>query len=432
MTDVNLRCSVNLRCGIIEDKYKMNTPINPYRPAAGHQPPYLAGRNKEKEEFQKLLEQEIVIKNLIISGLRGSGKTVLLSHIKPAAEEAGWLWTGEDLTEQASISEEGIAVRIMADLATLLSSIFGTKTASIGFINEENKKHKPNVQYDQLINIFNEAPGLVSDKLKAVLRFVGKAVKNTSFKGIVFAYDEAQNMRDHAQKEQYPLSLLLDVFQSLQRQPDNLPFILVLTGLPTLFPKLIETRTYSERMFSTIFLDKLSPEESRKAITKPVEKIKEILFDDKTIEEIIKLADGYPYFIQFICKEVFDVLSVRARAFSVIGEFAPIPFEAILQKLDQDFFASRWQRISENQKDFLGVIAQIPNCQNGFTVAQIVRLAEKNQTKKYSSSSATQFLNRLIELGFIYKTKRGQYRFAVPMLAEFIRRQTETKNGLGL
>jgi deoxyribodipyrimidine photolyase len=89
-------------------------------------------------------------------------------------------------------------------------------------------------------------------------------------RGIIFAYDEAQNLADHAAKDQYPLSLLLDVFQSLQRK--GIRFMLVLTGLPTLFPKLVEAKTYTERMFHTIFLDPLNEEQIKDAIFKPIQK----------------------------------------------------------------------------------------------------------------------------------------------------------------
>ena len=125
-------------------------------------------------------------------------------------------------------------------------------------------------------------------------------------RGIIFAYDEAQNLSDHAEKEEYPLSLLLDVFQSIQRQ--GIPYMLVLVGLPTLFPKLVEARTYSERMFHVVFLDKLNREDCRDAIIKPIEDQNcPIRFTDDSVEMIGDLSDGYPYFIQFICREVYDV-----------------------------------------------------------------------------------------------------------------------------
>src|SRR6266576_2764693 len=84
---------------------------NPFRPGAGHMPPYLAGRQKEKEEFLRLLEQNAIFENLVLTGLRGVGKTVLLDTFKPLAIQTGWLWVGTDLSESASISEARISIR---------------------------------------------------------------------------------------------------------------------------------------------------------------------------------------------------------------------------------------------------------------------------------------------------------------------------------
>src|SRR5207249_10286008 len=112
-------------------------------------------------------------------------------------------------------------------------------------------------------------PGLPHDKVKAILETVWASMPPQHRRGLIFAYDEAQNLADHREKEQYPLSLLLDLFQSIQKK--DIPFMLVLTGLPTLFPKLVEARTFAERMFRVIFVDKLDEEESRDAILKPTE-----------------------------------------------------------------------------------------------------------------------------------------------------------------
>ncbi len=83
---------------------------NPFRPGAGHMPPYLAGRSPEKRAFMKLLEQDVVLENAVLTGLRGVGKTVLLDTLKPLAISAGWLWVGTDLSESTSISEERLAI----------------------------------------------------------------------------------------------------------------------------------------------------------------------------------------------------------------------------------------------------------------------------------------------------------------------------------
>src|SRR5258708_7011754 len=85
-------------------------------------PPYLAGREGEYAEFDRLLQQDEILENLVLTGLRGVGKTVLLETFKPRALRAGWLWASADLSESASISEPALAERLLADLALITSS----------------------------------------------------------------------------------------------------------------------------------------------------------------------------------------------------------------------------------------------------------------------------------------------------------------------
>lgn len=401
---------------------------NPFMPGAGHMPPYLAGRSSEQEEFKRLLGQTVITQNLILSGLRGVGKTVLLGHLKPIAQQAGWLWTGDEFSEQTALNEDRIVVRLITDLSLLLGSIF-LKTQielPMGFTGKPTAKHRP-LGYQDLQKIYDDTPGLSADKLKSVLRYVGKMIAPTKVKGIVFAYDEAQNLADHAQKEQYPLSLLLDVFQSIQKNPGGHPFMLVLTGLPTLFTRLTEARTYSERMFHTLMLERLSDQESRDAITVPIQQERcPVKFTPEAINVIVKLSGGYPFFIQYICREAFDIYMARLSS-----EKTPvIPIAEILQKLDQNFFSKRWDLVSDPQRVFLRVVAQLPNCEGEFTAQEIIRVSGDVLDKKFSSSSVAQYLNRLSDKGLIYRNRFGRYQFAVPMLSEFIKRQTEKEVNL--
>lgn len=401
---------------------------NPFMPGAGHMPPYLAGRSSEQEEFRRLLGQTVIAENLILSGLRGVGKTVLLGHLKPIAQQAGWLWTGDEFSEQTSLSEERIVVRLITDLSLLLGSIFLKTQVELpmGFTSKPTAKQRP-LGYDDLQKIYDDTPGMVADKLKSVLRYVGKMITPTKVKGIVFAYDEAQNLADHAQKEQYPLSLLLDVFQSIQKHPGGYPFMLVLTGLPTLFTRLTEARTYSERMFHTLMLDRLSEEESRDAITVPIQQERcPVKFTPEAIDIIAKISGGYPFFIQYICREAFDIYMARLIA----KEPPVIPVSHILQKLDQNFFSKRWDLVSDPQRIFLKVVAQLPTCEGEFTAQDIIRISKDVLDKKYSSSSVAQYLNRLSDKGLIYRNRFGRYQFAVPMLSGFIKRQTEKEVNL--
>ena len=397
--------------------------INPYRPGAGHMPPYLAGRIEEKREFERILEQETVLENMILTGLRGVGKTVFLETLKPLAISSGWRWVGTDLSESASLTEEHIAVRLLADLSTLTSSVVVSKETNhnLGFSGSETERNVT-MDYDYLTGVFAKTPGLVSDKLKAVLEHVWSFLKNEGqSKGVIFTYDEAQNLADHADKDQYPLSVLLDVFQSIQKK--NIPFMLLLTGLPTLFPKLVDARTFAERMFHVVTLGRLTDAESEKAIRKPV-KNAPISFTEDSVSLIIKTAKGYPYFIQFICRETYDVF---IQQHSEIGSSSSVPMPSILAKLDADFFDGRWSRATDRQRELLRVVSTLENCNEEFSVQEISEKSKEVIEKPFSSSHVNQMLASLIKVGLIYKNRFGRYSFAVPLMGEFIRRQYTTE-----
>ena len=239
------------------------------------------------------------------------------------------------------------------------------------------------------------------------------------FKGIVFAYDEAQTMSDHTEKEQYPLSLLLDVFQSIQKK--GIPFLLVLVGLPTLFSKLVDTRTFSERMFEIINLAKLGESDSREAITEPLKKKGcPINFPMRLVTLIVETSGGYPYFIQFICRELYDVFIQKID----MGEELIVPITEIIRKLDKDFFAGRWGKATDRQRVLLSVIAHLDSCDDEFTLQEIVTEAKKLENP-FSSSHVNQLLARLTDAGLVYKNRHGRYSFAVPLLGASITRQMQ-------
>ncbi len=396
---------------------------NPFRPGAGHKPPYLAGREFEKKEFSKLLSQDIILENVVITGLRGVGKTVLLDSLKPVAIKDNWLWIGTDMSESSSISEENMAIRLCADLSIITSSIVIERRTiqNIGF-NAEVESVDQRLDYARLKQIYDTSPGLALDKLKKVIEVAWAVIKASSetVKGIIFAYDEAQNLSDQAKKEEFPLSLLLDSFQSLQKQ--NVPAMLVLTGLPTLFPKLVESRTYSERMFRVLFLDSLSDSESTEAILKPIDSANcEVVLSPTSVETIVDMSGGYPYFIQFICKEVYDAFIQCADN----DEEMRVPVQEIEQKLDADFFAGRWSKATDRQRELLSVISSLDNCDNEFTVQEITERSKSADSKAFSGSQTNQMLKALSDQGLIFRNRHGKYSFAVPLLGRFIQRQSE-------
>jgi hypothetical protein len=380
-------------------------------------PPYLAGREQEKQEFARLLDQDPILENVVLTGLRGVGKTVLLETLKPMAIERGWLWVGTDLSEAASVTEQSLAIRLLADLSVVTSGmVIGTK-GKLGFGHDGESIQT--MDFDYLTGLYNATPGLAADKLKAILEAAATIMARDKRRGLVFAYDEAQNLMDTADRDEYPLSLLLDVFQSIQRK--GIPFLLVLTGLPTLFPKLVEARTFSERMFRVITLDKLGEEDSREAILKPIEDVKcPVRFSDDSVETIVVESGGYPYFIQFMCREVFDVWIQQLST----NETPSVPVHAITRKLDTDFFAGRWAKATDRQRELLYVIAMLEKpAEAEFTVQDVAAKSNEVLTKPFGASHINQMLVLLGEAGLIYKNRHGRYSFAVPLFDQFIRRQ---------
>lgn len=400
----------------------MNQPEfkNPYRPGAGHMPLHLAGRKREYEEFDRLLEQDRILENLVLTGLRGVGKTVLLETFKPRALESGWLWASADLSESASISENALAERLLADLALITSSATVPAPGSprVGFASSAEVDVP--LSHEILVGVYRETPGLTADKIKATLEFAWEHLRDREQNRVIFAYDEAQNLSDHAGKEQFPLSVLLDVFQSIQSK--GVPFMLVLTGLPTLFSKLVDARTYAERMFRVMTLTRLNDDESREAILRPIEAAEcPLRLSPASVKRIIHESAGYPYFIQFIGREVYDVF-IRQHADE---EQRVVPVEAIQRKLDADFFAGRWARITDRQRELLWVVAHLERPDEEFTISELTAVSKSLLSKPFSASHANQMLASLAEKGMIYKNRLGKYSFAVPFLGRFILRTYE-------
>ncbi len=390
--------------------------VNPFRPGAGHKPPYLAGRKREIRDFKRLLEQDVVLENMVLTGLRGVGKTVLLDELKPHAMEAGWLWVGTDLSESTSLSEQNICTRMLADLSLVTSSVIiqTEEKNKIGF--GEPTKVQQHFDFETMVGIFASTPGLTSDKLKNVLETAWRILKPCGIKGVVFAYDEAQNMKDHASKDEYPLSLMLDVFQSIQKK--GIPFMLLMTGLPTLFPKLVETRTFTERMFHVVFLDCLNESESRDAIINPVRKLpQQTQMNEESVELVVNASGGYPYFLQFICREIYDVFLRHA------GKEVSVPIADVNRKLDTDFFSGRWAKASDRQRELMTIIAHLPNCDTEFTIQATAKKSREMLAKPFSNNQISSMFVKLGESGLVYKNRHGKYSFAVPMLGEFILRQ---------
>lgn len=397
---------------------------NPYRPGAAHPPPYLAGRETEQREFERLLQQAPILQNILLTGVRGIGKTVLMREaLRKSAVESGWLWVDSNISEAVSASENHLVQRILTDLNTYSADwpYASTERYPLGFTGTPESQTIL-FDYSTMMALYEQTPGLTSDKLKRVLLIAWELLKQNmpTKKGIIFAWDEAQHLTDRRANDQYPLGVLLDVFSSLQHQ--DAPFILVLAGLPTLFPNLVASRTYAERMFRVMTLANLNHDDSRNAIEKPLSK------ESKSIQKIFRalgdtiydITKGYPYFIQFWCRELYDYIT--GVQLNMEGKDKNI-VTRITHKLDVDFFEARWSRLTDRQRDLLIIIANLDNSDDEFTVQEIVDRS-KQTAQAFSSSHVNQMLGTLFTKGIVFKTRHGKYVLSIPLFAQYIRRHT--------
>ncbi len=390
---------------------------NPFRPGAGHQPPVLGGRQDELEFFRRSLRQKVITENVLITGLRGFGKTVLMEHLKSAAREHYWLWAGVDLSESSSLTEERLALRILTDVASALArtaqseeSDRANSAAGNELAISQNEKHAE--VFDQLKSVYERAPGLPSDKLKAALSTALSIVAKSRMSGLAFMYDEAQCLSDHAEDDQFPMSMLIETIAALQKQDGVAPCILVLSGLPSVHDALTETRTYTERMFRVLRLERLTRTETASAIVSPLSKLSPPLHPSKgVIAKAIDLSGGYPYLIQFFGKELVDGL-LKNGGFLSEQDF---PEPDVIDRLDAGLFGARWNKTTDKQREFLRFVAMRPNDDlPDFSASEISHISH------FTNGQASQLLHALTDKGLVYRSRHGRYAFTVPMSEKMI------------
>lgn len=166
----------------------------------------------------------------------------------------------------------------------------------------------------------------------------------------------------------------------------------------------------------------MSRRDTAEAILRPLEEGSSCAagFTESAIDSIYDFTLGYPYFVQYVCREVFDVWMQNAASGEQLRE---IPLPEITRKLDSDFFAGRWARATDRQRDLLGVVARLETSATEFTAQEIVAKSKDVLVKPFTPSHVNQLLAALCDAGLVYKNRWGKYSLAVPLLDGFIRRQ---------
>lgn len=150
-------------------------------------------------------------------------------------------------------------------------------------------------------------------------------------------------------------------------------------------------------------------------------------FTPSSVDTIIRVSSGNPYFIQFICREAYDFF----KAYRDSNTQAPaIPVDTLVRKLDANFFTGRWSLVPDRQREMLLCIAVLENPDDEFTVNQIAeashKAAPKYSIKRFKAGDVSTMIPKLINTGLVYKNRHGKYLLAVPLFHAFIKRQFES------
>ena len=388
--------------------------INPFKPGNGIEPPYLAGRDEELRWFEKSLDTALVLpRNLVISGLRGTGKTVLLKEFGRLCKKKKWLFVQREFDERYC-NEQEFTSALLIDIVSKARGmpIKGKKLTKqkIGFIVTEEIPENE----DLLSHLLSQYSGLLIDRLESILRDLYSTFAESGFRGLVFMYDEFHTIRDKKIPGNFPLSTLLETFGHLQSK--GCRYYLVLSGLPSLFSNLIEAKTYSERMFSVKELSSLSKEATINGIIKPLNLVSRT-FDSDLIDKLVEETSGYPYFIQFYGYYLVDMIEKSHITIRDFQKVCPL----LLRELDNSFFAGRFARASDSERNILIAMSRI----SGVSTTAKIHQEIKNTKLKMTYDSLRMSLKRLEEKNLIYKKGRGIYDFTLPLFGKFILRWTE-------
>ncbi|HEX6485864.1 MAG TPA: ATP-binding protein [Nocardioidaceae bacterium] len=393
---------------------------NPYAPGAGQRPPELAGRDRELRQFEVTLERVAAgrpERSMVLSGLRGVGKTVLLNALRSLAVKRAW-GTGKiearpeqtlrlPLAQAVHAAVREVAhrhrdpERVDAVAGVLKSFALRTRLddrkgvrwqpASIGaeVPAAKGRADSGDLELD-LIELFTDVADLAGD--------LGV--------GIAIFIDE---MQDIAPTE---LAALCGAVHEISQQ--GAPLVVVGAGLPHLPVALSASKSYAERLFRYVVVDRLPREMADRALLVPAG-TEDVDYEGDALDELYLLTDGYPYFVQAYGKVTWDVAVESPIKISDVHEASP---EAE-RELAVGFFGARYDRATPAERDYMRAMAELgaDSKDEAVTTAQV---AETLGRKPQSLSPAR---DGLIKKGLVYSSERGTVAFTVPHFGKFLRAQ---------
>jgi hypothetical protein len=386
---------------------------NPYAPGAGQRPPELAGRDREISQFEVVLERVArgrPERSMVLTGLRGVGKTVLLNSFRSMAMQRLWGTGKLEARPDQSIrrpvaSALHMAVRELAprhrapdrvdhflgvlkafaakDSRTAKGSTWGQLGIDVPAVR--GRADSGDLEVD-LTELFADAASVAADLGVGVALFV----------------DEMQDVPSA------DVSALCAACHELSQSGG--PLIVVGAGLPHLPSVLSASKSYSERLFRYVAIDRLDRESADIALLAPARR-EGADFEWAALDALYAAADGYPYFVQAYGKATWDVAAsspVTAHDVSVAGPIAA-------GELAIGFFGSRYERATPAEREYMRAMALL-----GDEPVPTAQVAEELGRKPASVSPAR---DNLIKKGLIYSSERGLIAFTVPHFGRFLRAQ---------
>ncbi len=389
-------------------------------------PLYLADRQLSTARFKRYLDNyPEVSTNVRITGLRGVGKSVLLKEYKTLALAKEWVVINRDMSPRL-VKESDFAQAFTFDIESAANSLSKyIKAKSLVTDTIEAARNILSLEYEGVkmsaAGKREKQPQLLEDAAQKGLCELGKLAAKTN-KGVVFLYDEAQNISDQKHKHQFSLSALLSAF--VKAQDEGYPVMLVMCGLPAVRENLQSARSHSERLFKAEELGHLSLEnnigqttsEAVLALTKPAEQTG-IDFDLSTAEQIVTDVGGYPYFIQKYGEALWDV--AHGMNVNIIDNTLYKSVARLIQSdLDKEFYEGRFNEPAVAEQDTLLAAGSL-----GKEEFRIADLILKMSPYDKSAKGVGKSIEKLLAENLIFRVRVGLYAYTAPRFGDFLRRK---------
>ena len=389
---------------------------NPYAPGAGQRPPELAGRDRELRQFDVVLERVArgrPERSLVLTGLRGVGKTVLLNALRSQA--IGRLWgTGKiEARPDQSLRRPlagalHMAVRELTPRhrdPTRVDEFLGVLKAFALRSAPEGARLRDRWQpgIDVPASSGRADTGDIEVDLVELLVDAAGVARDVGV-GIAVFVDEMQDVPEP------DVSALCAACHELSQQ--GLPMVVVGAGLPHLPAVLSASKSYSERLFRYLRIDRLDRSAADQALVAPAAD-EGVAFDREALDALYAATDGYPYFVQAYGKVTWD----NAPSSPVTRGDVLVASPEAEAELAVGFFGSRYERATPAERDYLRAIAALSEAGDG-----AVPTADVANHLGRKPSSLSPARDSLIKKGLVYSAERGTIAFTVPHFGEYLRK----------